>query len=471
MENKGNHKVKLAVFLACAIIFVLLYALININVISNVISSLLSVFSPIFIGFALAYALNPILRLFEFRIYKKVLRPNINRVLSIISTYIVAILIVVGFFYLLVPSIIETITDFANNYDAHIADTTELINGLIVKITENEDLYNLIDPVQIKDAIVKFFAQSGDLLETVMEYVTVYGAKLFVGVKNTIFGIIISVYVLVSKERLQAQVRKLCAAIFTEQRTKKLGQYVLLTHKTFSNYFLGSILDCFVVMIVCLAVFLIADIPYAVLIAVIVGVTNIIPVIGPFLGSVPSFFIIFVTDPIKAFIFVIIILIIQQIDGNIIVPKIHGNSTGISSLAVIIVILIMGDFFGFVGMLIGVPLFAVITTIVKEFIDHRLMLKGKSNDTADYYLQNTMVDPHTTHTPAVVKIFRFFGKIARAIGYLFFKVIKKPCPCEKNEADGTECPCASAEQNTENAQSTVDAQSSEKESDGDQNNA
>ena len=169
MENNGKHKAITGILVACAIIFVLLYAIINIGVISNIFSYVINVFSPVLIGLAIAYVLNPILRLFEFKIYKKILRPTANRVLSIISTYIVALIIVAGFVYLLVPSIIETITEFANNYDAHIADTTELINRLIVKITENEDLHDLLDPVQIQDAIVKFFADSGDLLETVME--------------------------------------------------------------------------------------------------------------------------------------------------------------------------------------------------------------------------------------------------------------------------------------------------------------
>lgn len=467
MENNGKHKAITGILVACAIIFVLLYAIINIGVISNIFSYVINVFSPVLIGLAIAYVLNPILRLFEFKIYKKILRPTANRVLSIISTYIVALIIVAGFVYLLVPSIIETITEFANNYDAHIADTTELINRLIVKITENEDLHDLLDPVQIQDAIVKFFADSGDLLETVMEYVTIYGTKLFVGVKNTIFGIVISVYVLVSKEKLQAQTRKLCAAIFTEQKTQKLAGYVNLTHKTFSNYFLGSIFDCFVVMVLCLAVFLIADIPYAMLIAVIVGVTNIIPVLGPFLGAIPSFFIIFVSDPIKAFVFLVLIIIIQQIDGNIIVPKIHGNSTGISSLAVVVVVLIMGEFFGFIGMLIGVPLFAVITTILKEFIDRRLTVKGKTTDTADYYLKSAIVDPHSTHVPAVVKLYRFIVRCAKAIGCFFFKVIKKPCPWERKDSN-CDCPCDSVDEDVQDAAEKSD-NSSANNTDNDQN--
>lgn len=439
MNNEsGGKKVILAVLIACAVLFVSLYAIVNMGFISTAVSSVLSVFSPVIIGVGMAYVLNPLLRFYEFKVFKKLKRLNAIRALSIVSTYVTAVLLVIGFVYLLVPSIISAVEEFAGKYDSYIAATTQVINNLLVKITSNGNLAEYLDPAQIKDFIFKFLADSGDLIETVTKYIAEYGLKLFVGVKNVIFGIIISVYVLISKEKLQAQIRKLGTAMLTETRCKKIGKYVILTHRTFSNYFVGSVLDCIIVMVMTFFAMLIFGMPYPLLIAVIIGVTNIIPILGPFLGAIPSFFIIFIVDPVKALLFIILILVIQQIDGNIIAPKIHGDSTGISSLAVIIIILVMGEYFGILGMLVGVPLFAVIVNIVKEIIENRLKIKGKETDTAEYYLKDAMADPYNHHEPVAARIFRSIGRLFRSIGALFFKIIKKPCPWESSKKAETD---------------------------------
>lgn len=439
MNNEsGGKKVILAVLIACAVLFVSLYAIVNMGVISTAVSSVLSVFSPVIIGVGMAYVLNPLLRFYEFKVFKKLKRLNAIRALSIVSTYVTAVLLVIGFVYLLVPSIISAVEEFAGKYDSYIAATTQVINNLLVKLTSNGNLAEYLDPEQIKDFIFKFLADSGDLIETVTKYIAEYGLKLFVGVKNVIFGIIISVYVLISKEKLQAQIRKLGTAMLTETRCKKIGKYVILTHRTFSNYFVGSVLDCIIVMVMTFFAMLIFGMPYPLLIAVIIGVTNIIPILGPFLGAIPSFFIIFIVDPVKALLFIILILVIQQIDGNIIAPKIHGDSTGISSLAVIIIILVMGEYFGILGMLVGVPLFAVIVNIVKEIIENRLKIKGKETDTAEYYLKDAMADPYNHHEPVAARIFRSIGRLFKSIGALFFKIIKKPCPWESSKKAKTD---------------------------------
>ena len=452
MNNEGNgRKVTIAIFISCAILFVLLYAIVNMDIISTAVSSVLSVFSPVIIGVGAAYILNPMLRFYEFKVFKKLKKLNAIRALSIVFTYITAFLLVIGFVYLLVPSIISAVEEFIGKYDSYVAATTQVINNILVKVTANENLAEFVNPEQIKDFIVKFLAESGDLIETVTKYIAEYGMKLFVGLKNFIFGIIISVYVLISKEKLQAQIRKLGTAILTENKCRKIGNYVLLTHRTFSNYFVGSILDCMIVMMLTFVAMLILGLSsgYALLIAVIIGVTNIIPILGPFIGAITSFFIIFIVDPFKAVWFVVLILLIQQIDGNIIAPKIHGDSTGISSLAVIIIILVMGEYFGIVGMLIGVPLFAVIVNIVKEFIENRLRIKGKATETAEYYLQDAMADPHNQHKPVAARVFGAIGRLFKFIGKLFFKIINKPCPWEK------------AHQNTETVENNTDKENEE----------
>ena len=425
MKHEGDmKKITFAILIACAVVFLVLFAIFNKDVVGSVLSSVWSVFSPVVFGFGIAYILNPILRFYEFKVFKKIKRINVVRALSIVCTFLTATVMVAGFVYLLLPSVITTVKEFMGKYNDYLVAITDLVNRLIVRITGKAEYANLIDTEHVKEFILEFFTKNSgevDINTTIKDYVSTYGMGVLTALKNILFAIIISVYVLISKEKLQAQIRKLAASVMSEKTTKKVGKYVLLTHKTFTNYFMGSIFDCFVVMILTFVAMLIAGIPYPLLIAVIIGVTNIIPILGPFIGAVPSFFIIFIVDPIKAIIFAVLILLIQQIDGNIIAPKIHGESTGISSLAVIIVILVMGEYFGIMGMLIGVPLFAVIVSIVTEYIDNRLRLKGMSTDTGEYYLKDAVAEPHTNRKPVATRVVLWLWENIKKVGKMFVK--------------------------------------------------
>ncbi len=406
MKSAEDRKKGVVITLVtCAIVFVLLYAIVNITTVSALLSSTMSVFSPILIGFALAYMLNPILRLFEFKIYKKIPKKNVVRGLSIFSTYIVAILFVVAFLFLLVPQLVDAIVDLVNNFDEYVDTTIYFINDIINKFTDNDVAKEYVNQEAIMNVVKKFFSTSESIFETVLTYISEYGMGLVVGVTNFILGVFISIYVLISKEKLQAQLRKFGKAVFNENRNRKLGKYITLTHRTFSSYFVGKIIGALIAFVLMLVLMLIFGVPYPLLVATVIGITDIIPIFGPILGAIPSFFIIFIVDPGKAVVFVILLLVVQQLEGNVISPKVLGEATGISSLSVMIAIIVMGDYFGFVGMIIGVPVFAVGITIVKELIDTRLRRKELSTDTADYYLKDSIADPHDMHVPLGKKIF------------------------------------------------------------------
>ncbi len=407
MNGQGGEKRGFKiVFVIAALAFVLMFAIVNASTLSAAVSSVMGVLSPIIIGFAIAYALNPLLRLFEYKVFKKMKRKNVNRALSIFLTYVVAFLIVVLLMYLLIPQIIKSVNSLINEYDVYVSTATNFINNIINKIVSNNDGARYINEAQIKDAVLKFFSQSENVLGGVMEYIVEYGMGLFVGIKNLVLGLFISVYVLISKEKLQAQTRKFGAAMFSEQKVNIIGKYVSITHNTFSNYFIGKILSAIIVMAIMFVLMMIFGMrEYALLVSFIIGVTDIIPIFGPIIGAVPSFFIIFISSPEKALLFLLLIILVQQIEGNIIAPKILGDATGISSLCVIIAIIIMGEYFGFIGMLIGVPVFAVGTVIVKEFLDTRLRKKNKPIETEEYYLADSVVDPYADRTPAITKLF------------------------------------------------------------------
>ncbi len=389
MKITENRKKVITVFLVCLVLFVILFALVHVDAITGLVSALLTVLAPIILGAAFAYLLNPLLKLFERRVFRRMKSAPANRRLSLLCTYLSALLIVTAFFWLLIPSLIQSLKDLFSRFDEYLTGTADLLNGIITKFSSSERFENYFDAEKLKDGIDRLLFAGGDLFEAAADYLREYGMGLVVGVKNVVLALFISVYILAAKERLGAQARKLATAFFPGKVKQRLGRYVRLADKTFGRFFLGKITDSLMVGVITLILLLIFRIPYPVLIATIICITDIIPVFGPFLGTIPSAFIIFIASPQKALIFVLLILVIQQIDGNIIAPRILGDSTGISSLGVIVAIIVMGEYFGVIGMAVGVPVFAVIIAIATEFINTRLTAAGLPSDTAAYYAEGT----------------------------------------------------------------------------------
>jgi len=443
-NSKKNMIIAAFVFAA---IFTVTFVVVNLGTLWDAFSAVISVLSPILIGVAIAYILNPLLRFFEFKVFIKLKRKSLIRGLSILSTYISALILIAAFLWLLIPQIAESITDLISNYNSYVTSATDFINGILNELFSS-GASKYVDETQIKEFVVNIFAESGNVLDAILDYVVEYGMGLFVGIKNTVLGIFISIYVLISKETLQAQVRKFGVAVFTESKSRKIGKYIALTHRTFSNFLVGKVLSSTLVGIITFIGMTIFGMPYALLISVIVGVTDIIPVFGPFIGAIPSFFIIFIVDPKKALIFAIMMVIIQQIEGNIITPKVLGESTGISSLAVIVSIIIMGEYFGFVGMIIGVPVFAVGINIVKELVDTKLKKKGKSTETSEYYLKDAMIDPDEVHLTVGVRLAKNVVRIAKKAAGLFVKKDKNDKSCDKTSAKEDAAEDRSEEQKT-----------------------
>ena len=215
--------------------------------------------------------------------------------------------------------------------------------------------------------------------------------NLFNTFKNLLLGLFIAFYILSSKEKRKAQFSKFRAAFFNDQQNDKITNVIKLVDTTFGGYIKGLLLDALAVGVVTFLLLSLCKVSeYNLLIAAICAVTNIIPVFGPFIGAIPSGLIVLISNPEKFLLFVMLILVIQQIDGNILCPIIQGNNTGVSSLAVIISITVMGGFFGIVGMIIGVPVFAVIIELIKQTIEQRLLKQGKATDTIDYYPVNAV---------------------------------------------------------------------------------
>ena len=265
-----------------------------------------------------------------------------------------------------VKSLIAWINDFAKG-DSQIADIAERV------ITEASNFFeNWMKNTFIPQAEVYIASVTSGVILTV---------KFFI---NIVVGLIISVYVMANQEKFAGQAKKIIFAIFKPVRANVIVKTIRKSNEIFGGFISGKILDSAIIGVLAYIVLAIMKMPDTVLVAVIIGVTNIIPFFGPFIGAIPSFIIIVLQNPMQGLYFLIFVIILQQIDGNIIGPKILGNSTGLSSFWVVFAILVFGGLWGFPGMLLGVPIMAVIYYIIQNIVEYILKRRGIPADKIDY---------------------------------------------------------------------------------------
>ncbi len=208
--------------------------------------------------------------------------------------------------------------------------------------------------------------------------------KILASIWNIVLGLIVSIYLLIDKEKFFAIGKKIVFAFFTEKKANRILELTHRSNSIFGNFLSGKILDSLIIGILTFIVLTITKMPYSLLISFIIGITNIIPFFGPFIGAIPSAIIILFVSPVKALWFVLIIFIIQQIDGNIIGPKILGDSLGISAFWILFSLLVGGKLFGLIGLIVGVPLFVLVYSIIKDIVENELAKKELPIETKEY---------------------------------------------------------------------------------------
>ena len=389
----------------CACAFVV-FCIINFRTALGLLKKVADVLSPFTCGFIIAYLCNPIMffyekKFFSFKKSKKDLK-KVSRVLSITLTVLTVLALITVMLYAVLPQIISSYEDLGRQINVYIENIQKFTDSFLYEHSESlfgvkyNNLTEFMSAYDISFNFKDVLNYSYSLIEYGFEYFLDYGAKIVGGVKNVLLGIIIAIYFLLLKEKLCAQIKKILNAFLTRRHYLNCVRFARFTHKTFGGFITGKILDSIIIGILTFFVLWIFRIPYYPLIAVIVGVTNVIPFFGPFIGAIPSAFIIFIASPAKALWFILLILIIQQIDGNIIGPKILGDSIGISALWVIIAITVCGGLFGFAGMLLGVPLTAVLYVMFKQHVEKRLKHKD-APVTTEFYKNDppteTDIDP------------------------------------------------------------------------------
>lgn len=356
---------------------------------------LLQIIMPVVDGLAIAYISTPILNTIENKIICKAcerLKIDCNKIknkkrirgLSIVLTLAFLLLIIYAFFSILIPQLIRSIQSIIFQFPIYVYNLTVLVEKLLADNPEVEQFVENLLSSYSSD--INSWLNSSILpqINVVIKSISMSLIGLLKSLYNLVIGFIISVYVLGSKERFASQAKKMCYAFFQRDTSNLIINEFRYIHRTFIGFFSGKIIDSLIIGILCFIGTSIMNTPYSLLISVIVGVTNIIPFFGPYIGAIPSALLILMVNPTKCLYFIIFILILQQVDGNIIGPKILGDSTGLSGFWVIFSITLFGGVWGILGMIVGIPIFAVIYSAVSAMINKKLVKKQLSTNTAEY---------------------------------------------------------------------------------------
>ena len=377
MKNEQLKKylyVGLTIFLALGASILLFFMLDKIGQIQKILSIISDAAKPLIYGAIIAYLLYPTCIFFEkqfAKLFKKVknrkLANKTSRGLSILLGFIVGISLVGVILYMVIPQIYESIVSIINSIPTYIEKISVFIDN---KLSDNADLNKSVHQMlsqyteNITSILQSWSGQIGLVVKSIGDGVL----SIFVVTKNIFIGIIVAIYILADRHKFKLILKRFINLIFKKSAAKAVKDEIKYANNVVLNFISGRILDSTIIGIICYILMLILRLPYPLLIAVLVGVTNIIPFFGPFLGAIPSALLILIVSPIQCLIFVIMIIILQQIDGNIIGPRVVGESIGLSSFWVLFSILIFSGLFGITGMIIGVPVFAIIYDIVKKTV-------------------------------------------------------------------------------------------------------
>lgn len=353
-----------------------------------------NILTPIVYAAAISYVLWPLIRFMEksiiYRICeKKNWKPSEKvrhgiRMICVIVTLLLFFFGIYGLLSMLIPELINSITNIIDNLPRYINNIEKWLTNLLKNYPELEENSSMIFSTVTARAETWL---TNDLLPKINLLVASFstgfmGALVFL--KNFLIGAMISIYLLYGKESYVAQGKRLLYCLFNTQTTNNIIRDLQYVDKTFGGFIIGKVLDSLIIGILCYIGTTILNLPYALLVSVIVGVTNVIPFFGPYIGAVPSAVLILLVNPIQCIYFVIFILLLQQFDGNFLGPKILGGSTGLSSFMVIVAILVGGGLFGIFGMFVGVPACAIICTVIRNGIQSRLEKKKMPIDLESY---------------------------------------------------------------------------------------
>lgn len=378
----------------------------NLGGILGQISWITSVVRPFTFGLVIAFVLNRPFRMIRSRLYIPLLKKtglsekkvsSISGILSILSVYFLLFFVTGLLISSVIPELISSIESFSGNMDTYLNLITTLISRIAVQFQLDSEIVNLLNTYW-EDLL----AGIGQMLNTLLPALVSFSMGAATSIYNVFSGLIISVYLLTGKEKLILTFKKILYAFLPDRWADYVMHVGHVANRSFGGFLNGQIIDASIVGLLCFLGMSVMRMPYAMLSSVIVGVTNIIPYFGPIIGAVPGVVLLLLTNPIKAVLFVVLIVCIQQIDGNFLSPRIVGSSIGVSGVWVLFSIIVGGKLFGIPGMVAGLPTFSVIYVLVREQAHRRLLAKNRQIDNPEEHLcegDNCVLDD------SVIKVF------------------------------------------------------------------
>ncbi len=367
------------------IVFVICYGIYkitdNISVNQQIYTTIVSALVPFFIAFLLSYFLYPLVDLIENKFIGGVRSQKLKRFISIFISY----LTVIGFSILLlsfvIPQIFQSIRDVSRlvqRFNSYVPEIEKMLQAQHIRIFNTSFYLDMTffnryfsNSLNIKEAINSISELLTGLVPTLINFLSHFAA----GFLNVLLGMILAVYLLAGKEKLGAASKRFVRSLFSQKNAENLLEIMADSHSIFNGFIIGSLIDALIIGMLTFLSMLILQIDYALLVSIIVGVTNIIPYFGPIIGGVVGFILLIFVSPVKALIFAGLILVIQQFDGNFLKPKIFGQSVGLGPISVIFSIFLFGKLFGFVGMFLGVPIFTILKNIIDRYLNKQYQKK------------------------------------------------------------------------------------------------
>lgn len=384
----------LLILFAVAVLFIVN----NVSVIWKWLGTFVTVAMPFIIGFCIAYIINKPYVFFSDKMLAKMdnskvgFIKNMKKPLSMILAYVLVLGIVTFLIGIIIPQLVESFDTLVKNFSGYAESFKEWIVSVAkeyfnMEIKDDNDLFNMVNDLvamitggEILEYVTDFASNFANKLPTLFNTAVKFTSTLY----NVIIGIIISVYFLSCKEKLIYQCKKFTVAYFPEKALPKTFEVAELTDKIFGKYVYGRIIGSMIIAMICFIGMSILRFDYPLLISVVIGITNIIPVFGPFIGIIPSILILLFINPIEAVWFTVFIVVLQQVDANLIEPKVMGSSIGISGFWVIASVTIGGGLFGVLGMFIAVPVFSVFYILISRSVNDKLKEKNYLQQLADF---------------------------------------------------------------------------------------
>lgn len=344
---------------------------------SKFITQLWGILFPFFLGFLIAYIMNPVVSFFQKHVTSRLFKNSslkLQRGTSIFISYLVFVGFIIICLQFVIPQLYESIQELSQM----IPGIYKSLSSMFYEYRENNSDYlprQIAEIIETK-TLPKLLEASNEIITNIVPMLYEASLSLAKWLFNLFIAFVVSIYMTIDKALLKRTGKRIILAVFNEDSSYRTLRTLKDCHEIFSGFIIGKSIDSLIIGILCFVIMTILKLPYAVLISVIVGITNMIPYFGPFIGAVPGAFILFIVSPMKCLIFIIMIFLLQQFDGLILGPKILGESTGVRPLLILFSITVGGAYFGPLGMFLGVPFFATVQFLIQNWLDYRLYKKN-----------------------------------------------------------------------------------------------